>query len=629
MYGFSHASLICAAIWVIPACRSGTPGGNEPLDGSQWIVSELNGLPIIDGSNITLHFTAETLGGYGSCNWYGARYTTTGDTIRIEGPESTARACLSPPGVGEQEAAYFRALRDVARHRLDDDRLELLNAASDVVIRLTPRQRSAMNPADLAGTRWMLRSVNDSVLASDTSLTLDLTAAALSGFAGCRRYTGTYGATGDEIRITSLTMASLECDRAQVALLREGQFTTDLSEATYYRLSSDSLLLVTAPGRRLVFVPRRWDDLPRPSWRIVTRRGATVLLVGERGARTNETMRDEGAEYERELPTLVFENGRLATGPIARAARRAIGSRDTIDVYTLELNGVPVIFGRASAAPPLHESPTRPGVYVLEQDDRLWLLTSSSSVQLTADTAGRIARDTLRSRTSEGGPLLYWATSPHWSPDGSSVTYVTNRTWMLDRPSGQEIWMVDLATRRERPLLSERGEVFAPAGWLGSELVYIGREPGIFGLDPRTGRRRTIAIGAIQALGPAGSRLLYTTPVDAELRGHVLGERGVIDVPSPPAGQEYEHGGAFSPSGRRLILRTLFVRDSGITRALHVLDIDERRLTPIATWSLRVGHDHPEGVPTWLDDSTLLVSRYDRRTRTSSSATVRVPAPRR
>ena len=636
---FSRASIICGvliSITAAPACSgsrdSGSsegPDSDKSLDGTQWIVSALDGRPLIEGSNITLHFSAETLGGFAGCNWYGARFTVSGSTIRIENPESTARGCVTPAGVGEQEADYFRVLREVVSHRVDGDGLELMNDAGEVVIRSTPRPRSAMNPADLAGTRWMLRSVNDTVHASDSSLTLDLTAAELSGFAGCRRYTGTYGATGDELRVTSLTMSATECDSGQVALQREGQFTTDLSEATYYRLSGDSLVIVTAPGRRLVFIARRWDDLPSPAWRIVARRGGAVLLAAERTARRNEGRGAAGVEQERELPTLVFENGRFASGPTARAARRGIGPRDTIDVYTLELNGEPVIFGRAGAAPPLLESPTRPGVYVLEHDDRLWLLTDSSVVQLTADTAGGIARDTLRSRTREGGPLLYWATSPHWSPDGSSVAYVTNRTWMLSRPSGQEIWIVDATTRRERPLLSERGEVFAPAGWLGSELVYIGRQPGIFAIDLRTSRRRTIAIGTAEAFAPRGSRLLYTTMVDEQLRGHVVTERGVIVVPNPPAGQRLDHGGAFSPSGRRLVLGTSFARDSGITRALYVLDIDERRLASIATWNLREGDRHPVGMPTWLDDSTLLVDRYDRRTRTRSSASVRVPPPRR
>jgi heat shock protein HslJ len=220
-------------------------------------VSSLNGRSIVDGSNITVKFTAEGLGGYSGCNWYGARYSVTGNKIRIDSPESTTRGCSAPPGVGQQEAAYFEALRQVVAFRAVSDRLELTSSADEVTLVLVPRRRYAMNPAHLVGTHWRLRSVNDTALASDSTLTLELTATEMRGFAGCRWYTGTYLARSDEIHVTSLTMDATECNRGRAAWQREGQFTTDLSEATYYRLRGDSLELVTVGGRRLVFSARR------------------------------------------------------------------------------------------------------------------------------------------------------------------------------------------------------------------------------------------------------------------------------------------------------------------------------------------------------------------------------------
>ena len=88
-------------------------------------------------------------------------------------------------------------------------------------------------------------------------MTLTLTTAEqMMGFAGCRGYTGTYLARGDHIGVTSITMTTTECGDAGAAL-REGRFTTDLSEASYYRLAVDTLEIVTAPGRRLLFAPVR------------------------------------------------------------------------------------------------------------------------------------------------------------------------------------------------------------------------------------------------------------------------------------------------------------------------------------------------------------------------------------
>ncbi len=379
-----------------------------------------------------------------------------------------------------------------------------------------------------------------------------------------------------------------------------------------------------------------WEELPLPSWRIVARREGRVLLAAQRVVPRGAPRRDDrgragGAEPAPEYPTLVFEGGRLRDGPVARAEPHVLAAgaaRDTLRLYALELDGRQVLFAQAGEAPLPNESPVESGLYVLEHDDRLWLLTDSGVARLTADTVGGIARDTLRSRTGEAGPHLFWATDPLWSPDGSAIAYVTNRTWMLGRDGGQEVWLADVRPRRERPLLSESGEYFLHAGWLGAEVVYRAREGGISAVDVRSGRRRTVAPGSVEALAPRGARMLYMTSAGDTLRAHVLTERGVVDIPDPPPGERLDHGGSFSPSGDRVVLGVSAARDSGITRALYVFDLGGRRLTPLARWSFREGSRHPQGLPAWLDDSTLLLTQLDRGTGLESSTLVRLPPPR-
>jgi hypothetical protein len=117
-----------------------------------------------------------------------------------------------------------------------------------------------------------------------------------------------------------------------------------------------------------------------------------------------------------------------------------------------------------------------------------------------------------------------------------------------------------------------------------------------------------------------------TSVGDAVFRAHVLTERGlVVDVPDPPPGERLDYGGAFSPSGNRLVLGTRFERDSGITRALYAFELGASRLTPLMRWSHREGSRHPEGAPpSWLDDSTLLLNQVDRRTGLESSTLLRL-----
>jgi hypothetical protein len=342
-----------------------------------------------------------------------------------------------------------------------------------------------------------------------------------------------------------------------------------------------------------------------------------------------EAVRRPRVPREPQYPTLVFENGRVRDGPVARAAVRVVGPgpRDTLRLYSTQFEGRRVLFAQAGDAPMPIESPAESGLYVVARGDHLWLLADSGAIRLTADTVAGIARDTLRTQTLEGVRSLFWAVWPVWSADGSAIAYVTNRTWMLTPEGGQELWLVELRSRRERPLVSERGESFSPDGWVGSELVFGGSERGIFAVNPRSGRRRAIATGTVAALSPQGSRLLYTTWGDT-IRGHILTEREAVAIPNPPPGERLSHGGVFSPRGDRVVVETTFAVDSGVTRALYVFDIRRKRLTRLGRWSFREGSRHPHGFPVWLDDSTLLLTQFDQVTGLESSTIVRLPALR-
>ena len=377
-----------------------------------------------------------------------------------------------------------------------------------------------------------------------------------------------------------------------------------------------------------------FEELPAPSWSITARREGNVLLAAKRvivratAMRRNDPRQRAQLERAREYPTLIFEKGQIRDGPVAHYDPRILAEtapRDTLHLYSLGFQGRRVFFVQTGDAPTLIESPTEAGLYVVEHNDRLWLLADSGVSRLTADTVRGIARDTLRLKTNETGPHLFWAASPVWSPDGSTIAYVTNRTWILARGSSQEVWLAELRPHREQPLQSERGKVFSPVGWLGSQVVYTAREAGIFAVDVHTRAPRKIATGSVVAFSPLGSRLLYMTRLgETTGRGHVLAERGIVTVPDPPSGQRFEYGGRFSPSGNRLVLGTTFARDSGITRAIYVFDLGANQLTALAQWSYRESGRHPLGLPDWLDESTLLLTQFDRTTGLESSRIMRL-----
>jgi heat shock protein HslJ len=227
------------------------------LNGTEWLLSSFNGKPPVPGSRITLEFEPDSLGGYSGCNWYGGAYTTAGTTLAVQEISGTARGCAAPAGIGKQESAYYRALRQVAAYGLIGNRLDLKSHTDELLLSFIRREPLAMDPADLVGTRWQLQSVNQRPPPTEVAITLSFSKDGLSGFAGCRGYTGTYVAEGDDIRVTSISMSETECGKGDALLLFEGQYTTDLSEAEHYRLDSDALEIATAPGRALVFAAQR------------------------------------------------------------------------------------------------------------------------------------------------------------------------------------------------------------------------------------------------------------------------------------------------------------------------------------------------------------------------------------
>lgn len=123
----------------------------EGLAGTAWSVTGYNNgkqavvSPIID-TTLTLEFGDTQLSGNAGCNTYTAEYTTDGNTITIGTAAVTARMCIAPDGVMEQEAAFVAALQSAATYSMQGGRLEMRTADDAMAI----SARSA--PAGAAGT---------------------------------------------------------------------------------------------------------------------------------------------------------------------------------------------------------------------------------------------------------------------------------------------------------------------------------------------------------------------------------------------------------------------------------------------------------------------------------------------
>jgi len=235
-----------------------TPGSAPHLDGSEWILVELKGASLAPGSNITLSFDGGSAGGFAGCNAYGAAYETAGDgALSIGLVERTAQACLEPQGVMEQEDAYLAALQEAAAYRVTGNGLEILDGAGASLLVFSRKERAAMDPRDLVQTSWQLVSLNGAQPVEGSTVTIVFAGdGSASGMAGCRDYTVTYEASGDEIRFPYLSMSGDDACLADEALYRqEGQYTDALTWATNYRLGQGQLEIHTARGEVLRFEP--------------------------------------------------------------------------------------------------------------------------------------------------------------------------------------------------------------------------------------------------------------------------------------------------------------------------------------------------------------------------------------
>lgn len=243
---------------------SAEPDAPTGLDGTAWLLDSLNGAPPLNGTRITLEFADGQAGGFSGCNGYGGQYSATGDgALTLNNVASTAMGCVTPVGVLDQEEAYHEAFRLVTGYRLEGDRLELLDAAQNPILRYTQREQFTSNPADLVGTRWRLRSRDGSPPPGGAPITIAFTESEFSGSTGCRTFYGAYTATSDRIAFPSMGMNESDCMGPR-ALAEAERFTDGLTWTEGYRLSAAEFEIFTAQGGSLVWerLPDNWKEEP-------------------------------------------------------------------------------------------------------------------------------------------------------------------------------------------------------------------------------------------------------------------------------------------------------------------------------------------------------------------------------
>ena len=227
-------------------------GESTSLTSGEWILTELEGQPLIAEAPITAAFTEDgQVGGTAGCNTYSGTYEVEGDTISFGLMATTLMAC--PQLVMDQELAYLAVLERAQSYAVTESVLTLVGAGGQNLATY------AVESQDLAGTAWSVISYNTGTEAVrtveiDTEITAVFDEAGqVAGNASCNDYAGPYVTEDGAITIGPLGATERFCEGLAE---QETQYLAALQSASTYRVRAGRLELRTAEGALAVAMTR-------------------------------------------------------------------------------------------------------------------------------------------------------------------------------------------------------------------------------------------------------------------------------------------------------------------------------------------------------------------------------------
>jgi len=104
-------------------------GASGDLTGSHWVLADLNGDGVVEGTHVTLDFAEKSRAtGSGSCNRYFSTVEISESSIRFGAVGATRMACGT--AISLQEVKYFEALESAHRFTIEGNTLSIFGGGS-------------------------------------------------------------------------------------------------------------------------------------------------------------------------------------------------------------------------------------------------------------------------------------------------------------------------------------------------------------------------------------------------------------------------------------------------------------------------------------------------------------------
>jgi heat shock protein HslJ len=121
-----------AVLLLMTGCQTAAQTSNVPLEGTDWILAELNGQPIVFGQNqrtstLKLDPATKRASGMSGVNRFSAPYELNGSKLKFGNTMGTRMA--GPPEAMARETAFLTSLPQVSSWKIIGNTLELANGA--------------------------------------------------------------------------------------------------------------------------------------------------------------------------------------------------------------------------------------------------------------------------------------------------------------------------------------------------------------------------------------------------------------------------------------------------------------------------------------------------------------------